>query len=326
MTAVLEIAGLTRRFGRNLAVDGLDLTLRRGEVLGFLGPNGAGKSTTMRMLAGVLPPDAGVVRVCGLDLAVDPVAARARMGYLAEGAPLYADMTAGQLLRFVARVRGLRGAAARRAVDQAVERLELGAALERPIETLSKGFTRRVGLAQAILHGPDLLLLDEPTDGLDPNQKAQVRTLLADLAVDRAILISTHILEEVEAMCGRCAVISRGRLVADDTPAGLRRRSRRHGAVGVAVPAACAEAAAARLRACAEIAAVEREDDARADTVVLLALPAGTAGLQSAVRAALAGLLPDADGLELWRERGRLDDVFRDLTRADCDAEPVAAC
>jgi ABC-2 type transport system ATP-binding protein len=326
MTAVLEIAGLTRRFGRNLAVDGLDLSLERGEVLGFLGPNGAGKSTTMRTLAGVLPADAGLVRVCGLDLQADPVAARSRMGYLAEGAPLYADMTAGQLLRFVARVRGLRGVAARRAVDDAVARLELGAALDRPIETLSKGFTRRVGLAQAILHGPDLLLLDEPTDGLDPNQKAQVRALLAELAADRAILISTHILEEVEAMCARCAVISRGRLVADDTPAGLRRRSRRHGAVGIAVPAGRAAAAAARLRACPEVAAVEREAGAPADTAVLLALPAGAGPLQPVVRAALAELLPEADGIELWTERGRLDDVFRDLTRADGAAEPVAAC
>ena len=311
MERLLEIDGLTRRFGRSAAVDGIGFSVARGELLGFLGPNGAGKSTTMKMVAGVLPMSAGRVRVCGHDVARAAVPAQRRLGYLAEGAPLYADMTAGALLDFVARVRGLAGRAKARAIGRAVERLELQAALDRPIETLSKGFTRRVGLAQAILHDPDLLILDEPTDGLDPNQKRQVRALLTELAAERAVVVSTHVLEEVEAVCSRCVVISRGRIVADATPADLLRRSRRHGAVGLRLPASAAERVRARLAALPEVAAVERAPAGDGQTV-LLALPNAAADAAGAVRRALDGTPEVA---ELWIERGRLDDVFHDLTR-----------
>ncbi|MBK1699074.1 ABC transporter ATP-binding protein [Rhodovibrio salinarum] len=221
---MLEIAGLTRRFGRIAAVDQVSFTLDAGEVLGFLGPNGAGKSTSMKMIAGALAISDGTVRVCGHDVATDRRAAQRCLGYLPEGAPLYPDMTPRALLDTAARLRGYNRTDRRRQIDWTVGRLELQSAFDRPIETLSKGFKRRVALAQAILHQPELLILDEPTDGLDPNQKHEVRGLLRELAHDRAILISTHVLEEVEAMCSRCIVISAGRTVVDSTPAELAAR------------------------------------------------------------------------------------------------------
>ena len=224
MRPILEIAGLTRRFGRVAAVDDVSFSLNAGEVLGFLGPNGAGKSTSMKMIAGALAITEGTVRVCGHDVAADRRAAQRHIGYLPEGAPLYPDMTPRALLATAARLRGYTGAARRRQIGWTTERLELHGALDRPVETLSKGFKRRVALAQAILHQPDLLILDEPTDGLDPNQKHEVRGLLRELAADRAILISTHVLEEVEAVCSRCIVVSAGRVVADATPAELAAR------------------------------------------------------------------------------------------------------
>mgnify|MGYP006424972357 FL=1 len=224
MRPILEIAGLTRRFGRVAAVDGVSFSLNAGELLGFLGPNGAGKSTSMKMIAGALSITSGTVRVCGHDVSADRRAAQRHIGYLPEGAPLYPDMTPRALFATAARLRGYTGAARDRQVDWATERLELRSALDRPVETLSKGFKRRVALAQAILHQPDLLILDEPTDGLDPNQKHEVRALLRELAADRAILISTHVLEEVEAVCSRCIVVSAGRVAADATPAELAQR------------------------------------------------------------------------------------------------------
>jgi ABC-2 type transport system ATP-binding protein len=224
MPPVLELAGATRRFGRVAAVDGVSFELDAGEVLGFLGPNGAGKSTTMKMIAGALALTAGTIRVAGHDVARDRLAAQRRIGYLPEGAPLYPEMTPHQLLDTVARLRGLPAGERRDRIAWTVDRLGLAGALDRPVETLSKGFKRRVALAQAILHRPPLLLLDEPTDGLDPNQKHEVRGLLGELKADTAVLISTHLLEEVEAVCTRTVVISRGRIVADTTPAELAAR------------------------------------------------------------------------------------------------------
>ena len=223
MPGLLELDGLEKRFGAVVAVDGISLSVPAGEVLGFLGPNGAGKSTTMKMAAGYLTPDAGAARICGFDVATRPIQAKRLIGYLPEGAPAWGEMTPISFLKFCARVRGLAGTAGKRAIDAAVERTGLEPVIERAIETLSKGFKRRVGLAQAILHDPRVLILDEPTDGLDPNQKHHVRQLIRDMAAGRAIVVSTHILEEVDAVCSRAVIIDRGRIVADGTADQLRK-------------------------------------------------------------------------------------------------------
>ncbi|MDE2514970.1 MAG: ATP-binding cassette domain-containing protein [Rhodospirillales bacterium] len=222
--ALIEIEGLSKRFGDLTAVDDVKFSVARGEVLGFLGPNGAGKSTTMRMLAGFMTPSAGIARICGHDVVRDSIAARRALGFLPEGAPCWPDMQVAAFLDFCAGVRGYRGTARTERVAQAMALTSLQAVARQPIETLSKGFRRRVGLAQALLHDPPVLVLDEPTDGLDPNQKHEVRTLITRMAPDKAIIISTHILEEVEAVCSRAIIIARGRVIADDTPAALAAR------------------------------------------------------------------------------------------------------
>jgi ABC-2 type transport system ATP-binding protein len=223
MTALLEIDGLYKAFGRVKVVNGISLTVPAGEVLGFLGPNGAGKSTTMKMVAGFLEPDAGTARICGADVCHAPMKAKKHLGYLPEGAPAYGEMTPAGFLKFCAAIRGLRGPDRRDAVEKAIERTALASVAEQTIDTLSKGFKRRVGIAQAILHEPRVLVLDEPTDGLDPNQKRQVRDLIGEMSQDRAIIISTHILEEVDAVCSRAVIIDRGQVVADGTGDELRK-------------------------------------------------------------------------------------------------------
>ena len=223
-SALIEIDGLTKRFGAFTAVDSVSFRVARGEVLGFLGPNGAGKSTTMRMLAGFMIPTAGTARICGHDVPTDGVAARRMLGFLPEGAPTYPEMSVTGFLRFCAKIRGFSGAELDRRVDHALGLTRLESVRLQPVETLSKGFKRRVGLAQALLHDPPVLVLDEPTDGLDPNQKHEVRKLIQDMRAEKAIVISTHILEEVDAVCTRAMIIARGRVVADATPAELEKR------------------------------------------------------------------------------------------------------
>jgi ABC-2 type transport system ATP-binding protein len=222
---MIEISHLTKRYGALTAVDDVSFTVAPGEVLGFLGPNGAGKSTTMKMITGFVTPTAGAVRVCGHDVETSPLAAKACMGYLPEGAPSYAEMTVRNFLDFIADIRGLRGERRVSRLDDVVQRLALASVLEQAIETLSKGFKRRVGLAQALLHDPQVLILDEPTDGLDPNQKHEVRSLINAMSKDKIIIISTHILEEVDAVCNRAIIIANGRILADETPKGLAARS-----------------------------------------------------------------------------------------------------
>jgi ABC-2 type transport system ATP-binding protein len=219
MAPLIETVELTKRYGSLVAVNAVSFTVERGEVLGFLGPNGAGKSTTMRMLAGFVTPDSGHAALCGHDVQQQGLAARRSLGFLPEGAPTYPDMSVGGFLRFVARVRGL-GAPA---VAHAMSLTQLGTVRRQRIDTLSKGFKRRVGLAAALLHDPPVLVLDEPTDGLDPNQKHEVRALIARMAPEKAILIGTHLLDEVEAICTRAIIIAAGQVVADDTPAALAR-------------------------------------------------------------------------------------------------------
>ena len=225
MEELISVSELTKRFGPLTAVDGVSFKVNRGEVLGFLGPNGSGKSTTMKMITGFLPPTAGQISVCGLDVIEKPVEIKTRIGYLPEGAPLYADMTPRSFLNFIAEARSIEPSERRGRIEEAAAKLQIENVFHQPIETLSKGYKRRVGLAQAIIHDPDVLILDEPTDGLDPNQKHDVRKLLSEMAADKAIIISTHILEEVDAVCSRAIIIANGRLLVDETPQELRARA-----------------------------------------------------------------------------------------------------
>jgi ABC-2 type transport system ATP-binding protein len=313
MAPLLVIEGLIKRFGPITAVDDVSFRLHRGEVLGFLGPNGAGKSTTMRMITGYLAPDAGRIEVCGLDLARAPIEARRRIGYLPEGAPAYGDMTPLGLLRFAAALRGFDGATKGRRVDAVVDLLELKGVLRQPIETLSKGFKRRVGLAIALLHNPEVLILDEPTDGLDPNQKHHVRTLLQEMAASKAIIISTHILEEVDALCTRAIVIAKGRIVSDAKPAELEARSSYHNAVVLRLPVGAARAARDVIGGIAGVARVE-QNWADGETAELVAFPADGVDILNPVCAAVEGAGIGIN--EVFVERGRLDEVFRQLTQA----------
>jgi ABC-2 type transport system ATP-binding protein len=222
---MIKSQNLTKSYDGLLAVDDLTFSVEPGEVLGFLGPNGAGKSTTMRMLAGFITPTSGTGSICGHDITTDALAAKAELGYLPEGAPHYGEMSVRSFLEFIADLRRLQGAHRKSRLDYVIGRLELEPVIVQTIDTLSKGFKRRVGLAQAIIHDPKVLILDEPTDGLDPLQKHQVRTLIGEIAREKTIVISTHILEEVDAVCTRAIIVARGKLVADDTPAGLAARA-----------------------------------------------------------------------------------------------------
>jgi ABC-2 type transport system ATP-binding protein len=308
---LLDVRKLSRHFGPITAVDDVSFAVDRGGVLGFLGPNGAGKTTTMRMIAGFLAPSAGTAVVCGSDVGQDPVAVKRHLGYLPEGAPLYIDMTPAGFLDFVASVRRLHGAHRRQRIAEVVERMQLGGVWRQRIETLSKGYRRRVALAQAILHDPDVLILDEPTDGLDPNQKHEVRELIHAMAATKAIVISTHILEEVEALCNRAIIIARGRIVADGTPDELRARSDRHNAVTLRLAADLAQRATDVLRPLPDVAGVEMLAQSNG-AVDLLVRPANGRSITAEVGAALRTSHIDVD--ELHTERGRLDDVFRGIT------------
>jgi ABC-2 type transport system ATP-binding protein len=316
MVALIEAQGLVKSFGSLRAVDGITLNVARGEVLGFLGPNGAGKSTTMRLITGFLEPDAGSARIAGFDVQEQPKEAKKRLGYLPEGAPLYAEMTPKGLLAFIAELRGLRGEEASRSVAAAVEKTGLGSVLEQTIETLSKGYKRRVGIAQAILSDPEVLIMDEPTDGLDPNQKHHVRQLITDMAKEKAIIVSTHILEEVEAVCTRAVVINRGRIVADGTAEDLMRRVPYHGAVAIRVAADKSEVLKGALSVLETIQAVETVSSGNGQ-LLLRALPRNGAGIVTDVAAVIRqkGLVVD----EVFVERGKLDDVFRQITSSDLD-------
>lgn len=222
---VIDIKSLDKRFGPIHAVRGISFSVHKGEVLGFLGPNGAGKSTTMKMITGFLEPTAGTVTVCDYDILENPIAVKKRIGYLPEGAPLYGEMTVTSFLNFIADIRGMKGEYREKQIEDVIRKINLQSVRNQTLETLSKGFKRRVGVAQAILHDPEILIMDEPTDGLDPNQKHEVRTLIKEMAHNKAIIISTHILEEVDAVCTRAIIIASGQLLFDGTPAELLARS-----------------------------------------------------------------------------------------------------
>ena len=305
---MIEIKNLTKRFAQHTAVDDLSFSVQPGEVLGFLGPNGAGKSTTMKMLTGFLAPTSGSASILGFDIQKDTLKAQQQIGYLPEGAPCYGDMTVRSFLEFIAEVRGFKGAAKRERVAKAVAQVELDAVLEQSIETLSKGFKRRVGLAQAILHDPKVLILDEPTDGLDPNQKHQVRKLIQSLAHNKIVIISTHILEEVSAVCTRAVVIAHGKLLADGTPLELESRSRYHQAVTLVAAEPLDQAALAALPGVAGV-----EENTQEHSLSILAKPGEVIFPQVNALIAERGWQVK----ELNVERGRLDEVFRSLTRGE---------
>ena len=311
MTEMVRLDRLAKHFGPVHAVEEVSFAVARGEVLGFLGPNGAGKSTTMRMVTGFIPPSSGTASVMGFDVVQAPIEVKRRVGYLPEGAPLYGDMTALAFLRFVAEMRGLHGEERNRRIDAAIARTQLEEVAHRPIETLSKGFKRRVGLAQAIMHDPPVLVLDEPTDGLDPNQKHGVRELITEMAGDKAIIISTHILEEVDAICTRAVVIARGRVVADARPDELKRRSRHHNAVRLTVNANLQPKLQPMLTELAQVRAVEVVGTVNG-VASLLVVPEPDAEVAHEVSELIRrnGFAID----EMVVEQGRLDDVFRSLT------------
>ncbi|NLY16967.1 MAG: ATP-binding cassette domain-containing protein [Gammaproteobacteria bacterium] len=303
---MIEASALCKSFAGRAAVKEMSFSVQPGEVAGFLGPNGAGKSTTMKMLTGFLAADAGTARLCGVDVMREPVRARHMLGYLPEGAPCYAEMKVHDFLTFIAKMRGYRGAELQERIRRVQDLLELGEVSQQLIGTLSKGFNRRVGLAQAVLHEPPVLILDEPTDGLDPNQKHQVRELIRRLAPGRTILVSTHILEEIEAICSRVLLIARGRLVTDATPLQLRRQSRYWQAV-------CLRSSHSALDASllARVPGVQQVEAADDGALILIAEPGQV--LLPAVQALVRQQAWQLD--ELSVEAGRLDDVFRRLTQ-----------
>tara|TARA_Y100000815_G_scaffold149108_1_gene134822 strand:- start:46 stop:990 length:945 start_codon:yes stop_codon:yes gene_type:complete len=309
---VLEIENLTKRYGQHTVVDDLSFRCVPGEVLGFLGPNGAGKSTTMKMVTGFVPPSAGRVSVCGLDIDQASLEARRCIGYLPEGAPCYPEMTPSSFLEFIADIRGLTPAERKTRLDSVIEALHLGPVLNQSIDTLSKGFKRRVGLAQAILHDPKVLILDEPTDGLDPNQKHEVRELIRSMATNKLIVLSTHILEEVEAVCTRAIIIANGSILADDTPEQLARRSRSHNAVRLCVGAnESFDQVQAALVQLVSVDSVEVDRGSR--TITALARTETRDGeTWQEVFDLISRQSWDITGLQL--EVGQLDQVFREIT------------
>ncbi|MEX1198662.1 MAG: ATP-binding cassette domain-containing protein [Pseudohongiellaceae bacterium] len=314
---MIEIDHLTKRFDTFAAVDDLSFNVREGEVLGFLGPNGAGKSTTMKIITGFLAPTSGTVKVDGHDITEDPMAVKSLIGYLPEGAPSYPDMTVLEFLEFIAEVRGLTGDEKVRRVQHVIDQVALESVCHQTIDTLSKGFKRRVGLGQAILHDPKVLILDEPTDGLDPNQKLHVRELIRNLAQDKIVIVSTHILEEVTAVCTRAIIIANGRIVADGVPHELESRSRYHRAVAVSFSREFDLRAA--LEGESGIADIEvRPDEPRSFTVV----PEPDTALFD--RLMTLSREQDWPLEELYVVRGQLEDFFRRITTPDRQAAAAA--
>ena len=306
---MIQVSQLTKRFGDTLAVNNLSFSVSKGEVLGFLGPNGAGKSTTMKMISGFIAPDAGTVTIESIDIEKNPIEAKSRLGYLPEGIPLYGDMPVHSFLAFVGRIRGLRSSELTEGIAAVVDDVRLGDVLTESIASLSKGYKRRVGIAQAMLHDPPVLVLDEPTDGLDPNQKDQVRNLINHISRDKAIILSTHILDEVEAVCSRVIVINKGEIVVDSDPHTLAARSDHHNTVKLKLTNANVEDASNQLKSIEGVRAVQyRELDDSYEIVP-------TDG-QPIVQSVWQMVASNGWTVSTISEQGgRLDDVFRQLTR-----------
>ncbi len=319
---MIKAQDVQKWFGPNLVVDHVSFEVQSGEVLGFLGPNGAGKSTTMRMLTGFLPLSGGKIDIGGHDIENDPIAAKALLGYLPENAPAYNDMTVEDFLAFCAAIRGFSGDAKKSAVEKAIETCHLQRVRRQSIDTLSKGYFHRCCFAQAILHDPPALVLDEPTDGLDPNQKHEMRLLIRDMGKSKAIIVSTHILEEVEAICSRVIIIDQGKLVFNGSPAELRARSNDAGAVQVRVHGVPYPDLSSALGAIAGAGAVSKlSEDGQAVTVLIHRQNPAVA-LAPEIKAVLDGKHWQFD--ELHTETGRLDEVFRTITSLDSAKENKA--
>lgn len=314
---MIKVQNLAKFFGTKRAVDGISFSVERGEVLGFLGPNGAGKSTTMRMITGFIPPSGGAVSVGGFDVVEQPIQAKRLIGYLPENAPAYTDMTVSGFLNFAAEIRGLRGAARNSAVQRVVEMCFLQPVLHQSVDTLSKGYRHRTCFAQSIIHDPEVLVLDEPTDGLDPNQKHEVRQLIRRMGEKKAIIFSTHILEEVDAVCSRAIIIDRGRIVANGTPQQLRQKSEFAGAVTIRVSGINSSALTQRL---GQLSTVKRtailREEATGVTARIFPRPDVNGALASSIADAAQGWRIE----EMHTEEGRLDEVFRNITMPDTAA------
>jgi len=313
---MITVENLVKEFGTKRAVNGVSFTVQKGEVLGFLGPNGAGKSTTMRMLTGFMPPTAGRVAIGGRDVTEDPIAAKKLVGYLPESAPSYSDMTVRGFLGFCAELRGLSGTAKKDAIQKVAALCFLENVLHQSVDTLSKGYKHRTCLAQSLIHDPAVLVLDEPTDGLDPNQKHEVRQLIKRMGQTKAIIFSTHILEEVEACCSRAIIIDRGVVVANGTPEQLKLRAKHAGSVTLRVSGPTAEALRGKLSALSLAGDVTVQADGNVTEARILPRDKN-------VSRDLASSIGDLILAERWKlqelhtEEGRLDDVFRALTTAD---------
>ena len=308
---MIKLDKLTKSFGPLVAVDQISLKVSKGEVLGFLGPNGAGKSTTMKMISGFLTPTSGSVEVGGVDVNTEPVTIKNMIGYLPEGAPLYGEMTSKSFLNFIADIRGLRGTNRNNLLEEAIERVNIRNVLDQSIETLSKGYKRRVGLAQAIIHNPPFLILDEPTDGLDPNQKFQVRELIKKMAADKAVIVSTHILEEVEAVCTRAVIIAKGQVLIDETPNELLARSPNQNSLKIEVDKKFANSICADVREIDDVKSTEVLKDFDGKTVIRV-FPKDNLNIAINVGAMLKS--KGHSIINFSTDKGALDEVFRIVT------------
>ena len=314
---MIEARHLTKFFGQKAAVDDISFTVEKGEVLGFLGPNAAGKTTTMRMITGYLPPTSGNVIIGGDDIVEASLSARKRIGYLPENAPTYPDMTVIGFLDFISEIRGLSGREKIRRVEEIVEKCFLSEVRFQTISTLSKGFNQRVCFAQSIIHDPQYLIMDEPTDGLDPNQKHEVRAMIRDMAKERTVILSTHNLEEVEAICTRAIIIADGKIVADDTPEGLKARSSFHGAVCFRVTKAGEEKIMEEITRLPGVQRVEVLSEGESD--ITLRVYPEDATLPPADRIIRHFLGKGRPVDTLFVEEGHLDEVFRMVTTSKPD-------
>ena len=312
---MIEVENLSKQFGSIRAVDNLSFRVEKGEILGFLGPNGAGKSTTMKMITCFLAPSEGVVKVGGYSTEESPEEVKKLIGYLPETSASYADMNVTEFLEFIAEVRGYRGDEITARVENVIKKCFLDSVRYQTIDTLSKGYRQRVGFAQAILHDPPVLILDEPTDGLDPNQKHEVRNLIKEMGKDKCIILSTHILEEVDAVCSRAIIISNGSLVADDTPENIRSRSGSRNVVDLSIHKVQAVEVTEKLKSIASVDVVEVLGEEKADPVHVRVTPREKVNILPNISELVKKENWTLDALH--QERGRLDEVFRDLTEGD---------